>query len=92
MKVELEIPKEYERLFKGVNMKSVVERSLKQSLASEFSKQLLVNLLREVSHKPKSKVPKISLQEFPRGKISKKELRRISEDVKEEIAKRHGLS
>lgn len=92
MKVELEIPKEYERLFRGVDVKNVVERSLRQALAFEFRRQLLVNVLKELSYKPKSKVPRLSLQEFPRGKVNKKELRRISEEVKKGIAKRHGLS
>jgi hypothetical protein len=91
MKVELEIPKEYEKLFKGVNVKSIVEKSLKQTLASEFRRQLFMNLLKELSYKPKSRVPKVSLQEFPEGKMNKRKLKRISEEVKEGIAKRHGL-
>jgi len=91
MKFELELPKEYEKLFKSTNAKSIVEKSLQEILTSEFKKHFLMNLLKEVAYKQKLRVSKISLKKFPRGKINKKALRKLSEEIKEEVAKRHGL-
>jgi hypothetical protein len=92
MKVEVELSKEYERLFRGINVKGIVEKSLKQALSSEFKKCLFINLLKELSYKQKSQAPKLSQEEFPKGKINKKGLRKVSEDIKQGIARRHGLS
>jgi hypothetical protein len=90
MKVELEVPRKYEGLLKGLDVKSVIEKSLRQALVSEFRSQLFLNLLREVSYKPK-RISKISLKEFPKGRLNKKALQKISEEIKEDMAKRHGL-
>jgi hypothetical protein len=49
-------------------------------------------LLKELSYKQKSQAPKLSQEEFPKGKINKKGLRKVSEDVKQGIARMHGLS
>ena len=87
MKVELELPKSYEKLFRDPTAKKIVKRALEQSLSEEFSKYLLTNLLKEIA----SKQTKISFEDFPKGKLKGKALKAVSEKVKEGIARRHGL-
>jgi len=86
MKIEIEIPKDYEKFFKNLTLKRVFKKSLEESL-SELDKKLLINLLKEIS----SKQTKISLEDFPKGKLNKRALKAISEKIKEGIARRHGL-
>jgi hypothetical protein len=80
MKVELEVPKEYERLLKGINMKSVIESSLKTALKEELSRAIRVKLaLLDLERLAK------------RSKLTEEKARELSEELKERVARRHGV-
>jgi hypothetical protein len=78
MKVELEIPKRYESLLKEIDVKSLLETSLKNAFKDEFLRKLRFKLaladLEELSKK---------------SKLNKAKARELSERLKEQVWKRH---
>lgn len=80
MKVELELPKEYEKLLEGVDVKSLVESSLKGALKEELSRTIAIKLALADLEKLGKK-----------SKLTEEKARELSEKLKEGIARRHGV-
>jgi hypothetical protein len=78
MKVKLEIPKRYESLLKEVDVKSLLETSLKNALKDEFLRKLRFKLALADLEKLSKK-----------SKLTKAKARELSERLKEKVWKRH---
>jgi uncharacterized 2Fe-2S/4Fe-4S cluster protein (DUF4445 family) len=78
MKVELEIPKRYESLLKEIDVKSLLETSLKNAFKDEFLRKLRFKLALADLEKLSKK-----------SKLNKAKARELSERLKEQVWKRH---
>jgi len=80
MKVELEIPKRYEelskRLAKEVNLSKVFSKAFTRALEDRLEEEIAFGHLRKISSK---------------SKLTDKDALKLGEELKERIAKRHGL-
>jgi ribosomal protein S3 len=76
MKVELEIPKEYEKLVKNVNWKEMLPRAIAKGIEQELRMQFLFKKAKQMALK---------------SKLSDKDALELGELLKERVAKRHGL-
>jgi hypothetical protein len=76
MKVELEIPKEYEKLVREINWNELFPRALARGLEQELRMQFLFKRAKQIASK---------------SKLSNKDVLELGELLKKRVAKRHGL-
>jgi polyhydroxyalkanoate synthesis regulator phasin len=80
MKIELELPEEYrkiyERLVKEVNLSKVFSRAFVLALQERLEEEIAFEKLKKIASK---------------SKLSARDAKKLSEELKERIAKRHGL-
>jgi hypothetical protein len=76
MKVELEIPKEYEKLVKKLDWQELLPRALARGLEEELRIQFLFERVKRIASK---------------SKLSAKDALKLGEELKERVARRHGL-
>jgi hypothetical protein len=76
MKVEIKLPEEYEKLIKKLDWENILPRVIARGIEEELKIQLLFERAKKTASK---------------SKLSNKEILELGEELKERVAKRHGL-
>lgn len=80
MKVELKVPKEYkkisEKLAKEINLSKVFSRAFTLALKERLEEEIAFERLRKIASK---------------SKLTAKDALKLGEELKERVARRHGL-
>jgi len=76
MKVEVEIPEEYEKVFKKLDWQKLLPKLLAKGLEEELRIQFLFEKAKRTASK---------------SKLSDKDALRLGDELKERVARRHGL-